>query len=41
MRNENRMAHSKTGEVDKSQIMWNNADPENKIRFYLKYKGEI
>lgn len=34
------MVQSKTGEADRSQIMWDNADPEEKIRFYLKCKGE-
>lgn len=40
VRNENRMVQSKTGEADRSQIMWDNADPEKKIRFYLKCNGE-
>lgn len=39
-RNENRMVQSMAGEVDKGKIIWDNADPEKKMRLYFKSKEE-
>lgn len=36
VRNEKRMLLYKIGEVRRGQIMWDNADPEKKSRFYSK-----
>lgn len=41
VRNEKRMVQYKIREAGRGQIIWDNADPEKKTRFYSKCKGEI